>query len=74
MMALACDYRVMNIDKGFLCVNEIDIGLPLTPGMAACISSKTPRTMWAEVMLGGKRIGAKEALQAKMVDHAKPQG
>lgn len=33
MIALACDYRVMNRVRGFLCVNEVDIGLPLTPGI-----------------------------------------
>lgn len=33
MLALACDYRVMNKQRGFMCINEVDIGLPLTPGM-----------------------------------------
>lgn len=32
MIALACDFRIMSECRGYLCINEVDIGLPLTPG------------------------------------------
>eukprot|EP01070_Trichotokara_eunicae_P004732 Trichotokara_eunicae@DN4135_c0_g1_i2.p1 len=32
MLSFCCDFRIMNASKGFLCVNEMSIGLPLTPG------------------------------------------
>ena len=36
MLALACDFRVMNSDRGFLCTNELDIGAVPTPALGAC--------------------------------------
>ncbi len=35
MLALAHDQRVMREDRGFLCLPEVDIRIPFTPGMAA---------------------------------------
>lgn len=32
MIAFCCDYRIMNSDKGFICINEVELGFPLTPG------------------------------------------
>ena len=26
MLALACDFRLMNADKGFICTNELALG------------------------------------------------
>lgn len=69
MIALACDYRVMNRVRGFLCINEVDIGLPLTPGMCGIIKSKLDRSLWAPTILGAKRWGGDECLRNRMVDH-----
>ena len=40
MLALAHDFRVMRADRGFFCLNEVDIGLPLHPGMVALVKSR----------------------------------
>ena len=42
MLALACDYRVMNNRRGYCCLNEAEIGLPLTIGMTALVMAKLP--------------------------------
>ncbi|KAL8452481.1 hypothetical protein Emed_001338 [Eimeria media] len=70
MVALACDFRVMNRERGYLCVNEVDIGLPLTPGMCAVVKSKLDRSLWAPTILGAKRWGGEECLRNRIVDVA----
>ena len=43
MLALACDYRVQNAHRGFCCLNELLLGMPLTPGMNALVECKLPQ-------------------------------
>ena len=40
MLALAHDYRVQSSERGFLCLNEIDHRMPLTPFINAVVISK----------------------------------
>ncbi len=40
MLAAAHDYRVMREDRGFFCLPEVDLGMPLAPGMAALLNAK----------------------------------
>ncbi|PHJ21602.1 putative enoyl- hydratase isomerase [Cystoisospora suis] len=70
MVALCCDYRVMNSARGFLCLNEIHIGLPLTPGMCAVVSAKIVRSSWTWTLLAGKRWSADDAATIRVVDEA----
>jgi len=70
MMALACDFRVMNKEKGFICVNEIDIGLALTPGMCGLLSARVPRTAWVSVFLNAERVSGKKAVEMGLVNAA----
>jgi enoyl-CoA hydratase/carnithine racemase len=70
MLALAHDFRVMREDRGYLCLPEVDIHIPFTPGMSALIQSRlTPRTAH-EMMTTGRRYGGAEARQAGAVDAA----
>jgi len=70
MLAMAHDFRVMRVDRGFLCFPEVDIRIPFTPGMAALIQSKvTPRTA-VEAMTTGRRYGGADAVAAGLVDSA----
>ena len=43
MLALAHDFHVMRSDRGFFCLPEIDLRLPLHPGM-----TETLRTLRGE--------------------------
>ncbi|KAJ1958026.1 hypothetical protein GGI12_004847 [Dipsacomyces acuminosporus] len=69
MIALALDYRVMRKDRGFICMNEVDIGRQLAPGMAALIKEKikSPNTL-RDCVLGGKRFTAEDAKASGIVD------
>lgn len=72
MLALACDFRVMRSDRGFFCIPEIDLGLPLHPGMAAIIQARLPKLTAHEAIVTGRRYGGTEALARGIVDHATP--
>ncbi|MDQ0708617.1 enoyl-CoA hydratase/carnithine racemase [Arthrobacter woluwensis] len=74
MFALAHDYRVMREDKGYICLPEVDLGMPFTTGMHALLAAKlTPRARTA-AMISGRRFGAQEALDFELVDSAAPEG
>ena len=70
MLALAHDFRVMRADRGFVCLPEVDINIPLAPGMTALIKSRfTPQT-FRDTILTGVRLGGTEAQQRGIVDEA----
>ena len=68
MLALAHDYRVMRADRGFFCLPEVDIKIPLAPGMTALIRSKLTPAVFRDAILTGKRIGGIEAKELGIVD------
>ena len=68
MLALAHDARVMRADRGFLCLPEVDIRIPFTPGMAALIQARLAPATAHEAMTTGRRYGGEQALTAGLVD------
>jgi enoyl-CoA hydratase/carnithine racemase len=68
MLALAHDFRVMRVDRGFFCMPEVDIHIPFTPGMSALIRSRLQPQVAHEVMTTGRRYGGAEALAGAIVD------
>ena len=70
MLALAHDFRVMRADRGFFCLPEVDIQLPLQPGMTALIKSRLSPAAARDAILTGARIGGAEAVQRGIVDDA----
>ncbi|WP_436793454.1 enoyl-CoA hydratase/isomerase family protein [Actinospongicola halichondriae] len=67
MLAVAHDFRVMREDRGYWCIPEVDLGLPLTDVMFATLDTHLPRTTLAEASLTGKRYSGPEALAAGIV-------
>jgi enoyl-CoA hydratase/carnithine racemase len=72
MLALAHDFRVMRADRGFVCLNEVDIGLPLHPGMVAVVKSRLTPVVFRDMILTGARIGGADAVSRGIVDEAVP--
>ena len=70
MLALAHDFRVMRSDRGYACLPEVDLRLPLQPGMTALIAARLPKRTAHEAIVTGRRYGAAEALAAGIVDEA----
>ncbi|RHZ71426.1 hypothetical protein Glove_258g38 [Diversispora epigaea] len=68
MLALAHDYRVMRSDKGYICMNEVDIPSPLHPGMAAIVRIKMLPKTYRNCVLQGHKFTAQEALENQLVD------
>jgi enoyl-CoA hydratase/carnithine racemase len=68
MLALCHDLRLMRRDRGFVCLPEVDIRIPFTPGMTALMQAKlTPQTR-TQTMAFGRRYGGPDALAAGIVD------
>ncbi|KAI7872010.1 ClpP/crotonase-like domain-containing protein [Spinellus fusiger] len=73
MFALAHDYRVMRSDRGFVCMNEVDMPSPLSAGMSSLLRCKLSPTTYRDMVLQGHRFTAKECIEQKIVDKACPQ-
>ncbi len=69
MLACTVDARVMRNDRGYWCLPEVDLGLPLTPPMFAAVTARLSTVTAAEAMNTGRRYTADEALAAGIVDH-----
>lgn len=72
MLAIAHDTAVMRADRGFLCLPEVDIHIPFTPGMAALIQSRLSKAAAHEAMTTGRRYGGADAAAAGIVAAAVP--
>ncbi|MBI3783662.1 MAG: enoyl-CoA hydratase/isomerase family protein [Deltaproteobacteria bacterium] len=72
MLALAHDFRIMRVDRGFFCLPEVDIKLPLAPGMSALIKTRLSGAVLRDAVLTGARIGGAEAHERGIVDAALP--
>ncbi|KAM7186350.1 enoyl-CoA delta isomerase 3 [Naviculisporaceae sp. PSN 640] len=68
MTAMHHDYRVMNPAKGFVCINELDFGVPLKPAMSAIFRLKLAPQVYRKVVLEAHRFNGKEALESGIVD------
>ncbi len=70
MLALAHDFRVMRSDRGYFCLPESDLRLPLQPGMTALIAARLPAQTAHDAIMTGRRYGGADALARGIVDHA----
>lgn len=70
MLALAHDFRVMRADRGYFCLPEVDLDLPLHPGMTALIQARLAVQTAHEAIVSGRRYGGTDALAAGIVEHA----
>jgi len=58
IFSCAFDFRFMRSDRGYLCLPEIDLGMPFLPGMNAILRSAIPETILRELQLTGARFTA----------------
>jgi enoyl-CoA hydratase/carnithine racemase len=68
MFATAHDFRVMREDRGYWCLPEADMALPLTQAMVAVVTAKLPRETAHEAIMTGQRYDAVEAQMAGIVN------
>lgn len=73
MLSCAADLRVMRSDRGYWCLPEVDLGLPLTAPMKEVVTARLPAPAAADAMMTGRRYDADEALRRGIVDHVAPE-
>ncbi|MFC1474655.1 enoyl-CoA hydratase/isomerase family protein [bacterium] len=67
-MAGYFDFRLMREDRGWICMPEVDINIPLLPGMIAiCLSTMTEQG-FRKMYYTGARLTAPEAVEIGFVD------
>jgi enoyl-CoA hydratase/carnithine racemase len=74
LLALAHDYRVMRVDRGYMSLPSVDIGIPFTPGMSALISAKIPQPAAHDLVVSCRRIGAEEAVALGVISSVANEG
>lgn len=76
MFAFAHDYRIQREDRGYLCINEVELatGKPLTHGMAALIGCRLAPATFHEMVFTGRRYGGGEAVDHGVVHEAVSEG
>ncbi len=71
MMALAHDFRIMRADRGFVCMPEVDISVPLVAGHVSLVRSHVASPdICRDLLLTGARLGGTAAKKAGIVDEA----
>jgi len=60
IMAAAFDFRFMRSDRGFYCIPEVDINIPLSPSMIALMKKAVPEYKFYEMQYLGTRMTATE--------------
>ena len=56
MLAMMQDYRVMNPHKGFLCLNELELGVELRPPMVGVFREKVSASALRKMLLEAHRF------------------
>jgi Delta3-Delta2-enoyl-CoA isomerase len=64
MLATAHDCVLMRSGRGYWCLPEVDLGLPLTPAMFSVLAAHLPRATLADAALTGRRYTAEDAITA----------
>jgi enoyl-CoA hydratase/carnithine racemase len=59
-LACSCDFRFMRGDRGYFFYPEVDIDIPLFPGLMAICKKAIPLYKLEEMFLSGKRYSARE--------------
>ncbi len=70
LLACAHDFAVMRADRGFWCMPEADLGLPLTAEYMCVLAAKLPRRTLDEAVLTARRYGGEDARAAGIVHEA----
>lgn len=68
LLSCAFDYRVMREDRGYWCMNEAEIGLPLNEELLSILTHRLPRATAVDAMLRAHRFSGPEALTRGIVE------
>ena len=71
-MAAHMDFRFMRDDRGWVCLPEVDIDIPLLPGMIAICQAVMPPQGFRRMYYTGERFGGPVAQELGYVDRVFP--
>ncbi len=74
MLATAHDIVIMREDRGFWCLPEVDLGLPLTSTMFEVVAAHLPRATLRSSLVTGHRYPGPEALTAGIAHELASEG
>lgn len=74
ILACTCDLRLMRADRGFFCLPEIDLKIPLLPGYIALLRKAVPGHLLGELLMTGRRLGGAECAAHGIVSRTLPPG
>ncbi len=69
MMSLCHDVRVMRVDRGFVCANEMQLGMRIPEPELALFRHKVPANAFFETVQLARRWAGPQALEAGIVQH-----
>jgi enoyl-CoA hydratase/carnithine racemase len=70
LLATAHDVAVMREDRGFWCMPEADLGLPLSAQLLSVLTAKLPARAVQQAVMTGRRYGGLEAAAAGIVQES----
>lgn len=70
LLSLACDYRFMRGDRGFLCLPEIDLKIQFTPSMLQWVKKSIPYYLAKDMIFSGRKVGAAELEKNHVINKA----
>jgi len=73
LLSCSFDYRVMRDDRGYWCMNEAAIGLPLTEELWRIISHRLPRATAVSAAMTARRFNAADAKSGGIVEEVAPE-
>ena len=71
MLAMMHDYRIMNPHRGYLCLNEVELGVPLRPPMTSVFRQKVSAQCYRRLVLEATRF--KVRYYPSSTDHLPPE-
>lgn len=74
IIALLHDYRVMHNGRGWMCLNEVELGLRFPDSMRAIFELKFSPALTRDAAIFGYRYTAVQALDAGLIDELAPDG
>jgi enoyl-CoA hydratase/carnithine racemase len=68
LISCAFDYRVMREDRGYWCMNEVEIGLAVDSELWPVLTNRLPRSTALHAVTTAHRFGGPEAVECGIVD------